>query len=159
MNNLMVNEAVSTLQRRYAYALDRREMEVWLECFATDGSYLCQTKENFDEGLSIGFMLDDCYARLQDRVKAIEEVWAGTAEEYQSRHMVSPIHIGEPADGMVEAVSNFVVFYTTNRGHSSILATGEYRDVIRVSGETAQFKSRKAILDQSVIPRYIVYPI
>lgn len=159
MDQSSINDAVAALQRRYAYALDRRNMEAWLACFADDGTYLCQTRESFDEGLPVAFMWDDKFSRLKDRVKAINEVWAGTAEDYQPRHFCFATRVGEVAGGTVEAVSNFTVFYTTNRGDSSILATGEYIDTIRLSGEGAQFTSKKAVLDQAVLPRYLVYPI
>lgn len=150
---------IDSLLCDYAHALDRKDMAGWLKCFADDGSYLCQTKENHDEGMPVGIMRDDCHGRLQDRVKAVDKVWAGTAEDYQTRHFHQQLACNELGDGMYEVTSNFVVYYTTNRGDCSILAAGQYLDVIRVHGGTATFKSRKAILDQQVTPRYLVYPV
>lgn len=159
----MVNPAdiskIEALQSGYALALDSKNMDGWLDCFADDGTYLCQTLESFSDGLPVGFMWDDRLGRLKDRVKAVTEVWAGTAEEYQPRHFGQRLSAKPGADGLVETVSNFVVFYTTNRGDSQVLATGQYLDTIRVSDDAAKFVSRKAILDQTVVPRYLVYPI
>lgn len=149
---------IDTLLSKYALALDSKDMNGWLDCFAEDGTYLCQTLESFSEGLPVGFMWDDRFGRLKDRVKAVTEVWAGTAEEYQPRHFCQRLLTETLGDGLVEVTSNFVVFYTTNRGDSRVLATGKYIDLIRV-GASAQFVSRKAILDQTVVPRYLVYPI
>jgi 3-phenylpropionate/cinnamic acid dioxygenase small subunit len=150
---------VNELQLKYAFAIDRKDMRGWLACFAEDGSYLCQTRENFQDNLPIGYMWDDRYARLQDRVKTITEVWAGTAEDYQPRHVVQGLHVEDAGDGMIDAISNFVVFYTTNRGDSQILTTGEYHDRVRIVGTQASFVAKKAILDQITVPRYLVYPI
>ena len=44
-------------------------------------------------------------------------------------------------------------------GVAEILTTGEYHDVIVAESGTFLFASRKAILDTSVLPRYIVYPV
>lgn len=150
---------VEDLLLRYVYALDSKNMRAWLECFADDGSYLCQSRENHARGLPIGYMWDDGPARLKDRVKTIDEVWAGTAEDYQPRHLVQCIRLTNGADGLLDAVSNFVVFGTTHRGDSQVLATGEYLDRVRVSDERALLVSRKAILDQITATRYLVYPI
>jgi 3-phenylpropionate/cinnamic acid dioxygenase small subunit len=150
---------VNELQLKYAFAIDRKDMSGWLACFAEDGSYLCQTRENFQDGLPVGYMWDDRYARLQDRVKTINEVWAGTAEDYQPRHLLQCLSIADAGSGLIDAVSNFVVFYTTNRGDSQILTTGEYHDRVRITGDQASFVSKKAILDQITVPRYLVYPI
>lgn len=151
--------AIHELHRIYIRALDRRDMAGWLACFEQDGAYLCQTRENHDGELPIGYMWDDRHGRLQDRVKAVKEVWAGTAEDYQSRHLTQLLECRLAADGLYEAISNFVVFYTTNRGDSRVLATGEYLDEIRITSGAARIKSRKAILDQLAVPRYLVYPI
>ena len=150
---------IDALQSAYVLALDSMDMDGWLGCFAEDGTYLCQTLESFSEGLPVGYMWDDRYGRLKDRVKTVTEVWAGPAEEYQPRHFCQRLSAKAGADGLIETVSNFVVFYTTNRGDSRVLATGKYLDSIRVGPACAQFVSRKAILDQTVVPRYLVYPL
>jgi anthranilate 1,2-dioxygenase small subunit len=154
-----VLSALGALLAEYALALDRRDMKRWLACFAHDGSYLCQSRENFERNLPIGYMWDDRYARLQDRVKTVDEVWKGTAEEYQPRHLFQTLTVTPQADGLLEAVSNFTVFATTHRGDSQLLATGEYLDRVRVSADRALFVGRRAILDQVTVPRYLVYPI
>ncbi|MBV2205686.1 MAG: nuclear transport factor 2 family protein [Pseudomonas sp.] len=154
-----VFNSIDELLQRYAKVLDRKDMRGWLACFGEDGTYLCQSWENYTEGLPVGFMLDDCHARLRDRVKAVDEVWAGTAEDYQPRHLCQRLSCEADEQGGYQVVSNFVVFYTTNRGDSQVLATGEYLDRVRVVDGVASLVSRKAILDQDVAPRYLVYPI
>jgi 3-phenylpropionate/cinnamic acid dioxygenase small subunit len=159
MDRQTVRFLIDELQMRYAHALDSKSMPRWAECFAADGSYLCQTRENHDRKLPIGYMWDDSVARIRDRVKTVDEIWRGTAEDYQSRHLVQSVQVGAGADGLYPAAGNFVVFYTTNRGDSRILATGEYIDQIRIADQCALLVSRQAILDQVTMPRYLVYPI
>jgi 3-phenylpropionate/cinnamic acid dioxygenase small subunit len=159
MDKWMVRSMVGELLARYAFAIDRKDMPGWLACFDKDGTYLCQTRENFNDGLPIGYMWDDRYARLQDRVKTVDEIWAGTAEDYQPRHLVQSLDVSGGEGGLYDVVANFVVFYTTNGGDSRILTTGEYHDTVRIAGEQALIVSKKAILDQITVPRYLVYPI
>lgn len=158
MNSRIIS-SIDELLQRYAKVLDRKDMQGWLATFCNEGSYLCQSRENHTEGLPVGFMLDDCHERLRDRVKAVEDVWAGTAEDYQTRHLCQRLSCDANEQDGYHVVSNFVVFYTTNRGDSQILATGEYIDHILVVDDVASIFSRKAILDQDVAPRYLVYPI
>ncbi|MGE0114437.1 MAG: aromatic-ring-hydroxylating dioxygenase subunit beta [Steroidobacteraceae bacterium] len=159
MDKWAVLNLVNDLQQKYIFAIDRKDMNGWLACFAEDGTYLCQTRENYDEKLPIGFMWDDRYGRLKDRVKTVNEVWAGTAEDYQSRHLIQSVDCKDAGNGLYDVVTNIVVFYTTNRGDSRVLATGEYLDRVRITGDRAQFVSKKAILDQTTVPRYLVYPV
>jgi 3-phenylpropionate/cinnamic acid dioxygenase small subunit len=104
-------------------------------------------------------MMDDCGARLQDRVTFIREIWAGTFEAYSTRHFVQRLSCAESGADMYSVKSNFMVVYTSRQGHSEILAAGLYEDEVdRASGEFT-FKSKRAILDTVTTPRYLVYPV
>jgi len=149
---------VDELQMKYLAALDRHDMKAWLACFAEEGSYVCITRENHDAGLPVALMLDDCGARLRDRVKFIDEVWSGTFEDYATRHFVQRIECTS-SDGGVKVLTNFMVSYTNRRGGSDILATGVYEDEIDLGGNGARFRLKRAIMDTVTTPRYLVYPI
>lgn len=149
---------VDALQMQYLAALDRHDMKAWLACFADEGSYVCITRENHDAGLPVALMLDDCGARLRDRVKFIDEVWSGTFEDYATRHFVQRIEC-TPSDGVVKVLTNFMVAYTNRRGGSDILVTGVYEDAIDLGGNSARFRLKRAIMDTVTTPRYLVYPI
>ncbi len=150
---------VDELQMKYFAALDRHDMNAWLECFAEEGSYTCITRENHDAGLPVAMMLDDTRARLKDRVKFINEVWSGTYEDYATRHFVQRFECTQGSGRRVSVRSNFIVSYTNRQGGSDILVTGVYEDDIDLSGSEARFKSKKAIMDTITTPRYLVYPI
>lgn len=144
---------------KYLAALDRHDLEAWLDCFAEEGSYACITRENHEAGLPVALMLDDCGARLKDRVKFVNEVWSGTFEDYTTRHFVQRFDCTKSQDGSLSVLSNFMVSYTNRRGASEILVTGVYEDAIDLGAAGARFKAKRAILDTVTTPRYLVYPI
>ncbi len=150
---------VDALQIKYLAALDRHDLNGWLECFADDGSYTCITRENHDAGLPVALMLDDSRARLKDRVKFINEVWSGTFEDYATRHFVQRLDCTQRAGDRLDVLTNFMVSYTNRQGGSDILVTGVYGDEVDLSGKEARFKTKRAILDTVTTPRYLVYPV
>lgn len=153
--------AIDALQLQYIDALDGKDMNRWLATFSNEetASYFCISKENVQRGLELGLMFDDCHARLVDRVAFITKIWAGTFQDYSTRHFVQRVAIEEIDERSVRMRSNFSVLYTPgNTGISEVLAAGVYEDVVRVEAEPRIY-TRKAILDTTVLPRYLVYPI
>jgi anthranilate 1,2-dioxygenase small subunit len=153
-------EQADQLQTAYLNALDRRDMRAWMESFSRlKGSYTCIARENEEQQLPLALMLDDCPERLLDRVKYITEVWVGTFEDYHTRHFVQRLSSRGIEGDMLSVTSNFLVAYTTVQGRSEILVTGTYEDVIVIEDGRACFKSKRAVLDTTVTPRYLVYPV
>jgi anthranilate 1,2-dioxygenase small subunit len=150
---------IDALQIRYLAALDERNMEGWLACFAEEAGYVCTTRENHDADLPVAMMLDDSRARLKDRVKFVNEVWSGTFEDYATRHFVQRVDCRPEGGGRFGVRTNFMVAYTNRRGGSEILVTGVYEDVVKIEGDDARFISKRAILDTVTTPRYLVYPV
>lgn len=152
--------ALDDLQNRYVRALGLRDMQAWAACFDDPGSYVCTVRENEDQDLGIAMMMDDSSDRIQDRVKYVTEVWKGTYEDYLCRHFVHRTLCGLAADGLIAVESNLLVAYTDMRGRSGVLATGIYHDQIALNADRiARFRSKRVILDTTVTPRYLVYPI
>ncbi|MET0988046.1 MAG: aromatic-ring-hydroxylating dioxygenase subunit beta [Steroidobacteraceae bacterium] len=155
-----VIERVDALQLEYLRALDRRDMGAWAECFGDPASYTCTTSENEEQGLPLALMLDDSRERIADRVNYVTRVWAGTFEDYRMRHFVQRLTCVEQGPSVVAVETQFLVAYTTTRGQSEVLATGIYLDTIALSTKGgAKFRSKKAVLDTAVMPRYLVYPL
>ncbi len=153
---------IDELQTRYIDALDRKDMPGWLATFTREpkSSYICTTQENLDRGLPLALMLDDCYARLQDRVTCITQIWAGTFQDYRTRHFTQRVGAVVLPDNIVRVRTNFTVIYTPqDTGSSEVLTAGVYDDIVSLAGEGAQFLSKKAVADTSVLPRYLVYPL
>jgi 3-phenylpropionate/cinnamic acid dioxygenase small subunit len=157
-NDSDVLQSVDALQNAYMYALDSKNMAGWLACFSQDGAYICNSRENVEQGLPLAIMMDDNVQRRIDRVRYINEVWAGTFEDYVTRHFVQ--RVSHAVDGeRITVHSNFMVAYTNPRGQSELLVAGAYRDEIIVQPDGARFLSKTAVLDTITTPRYLVYPI
>lgn len=150
---------VDALQADYVSALDAREMHAWLACFADDGSYELTTVENLRLDLPVGLMLDDCHARLRDRVKYVNEVWNHAVEHYQTRHLITRVRCEQAADQSLHLRTHFSVYYANAEGHSALLTMGEYHDVVIQHADGLRFRSKRAVLDGAVPPRYLIYPI
>lgn len=150
---------IEQLNRSYVRALDGKDMQGWLATFDSTGSYICISEENERRGFPIAYMLDDCYARLQDRILQVEEIQDDSIEHYQPRHFTQFIDAEALGGGRYRAETNFSVNYTpADTGRTAILATGRYIDEVLINGE-AKYIQRKAVVDTNVLPRYIAYPI
>lgn len=159
--SIAVTRALDDLEARYCQALDSGDMPAWLSTFSEDAaaSYVCISAENDKAGMRIALMLDDCRARLVDRVTIVTRVWAGTFQPYTTRHFTQRIRCDVEPDGTVRATSNFSVFMTPEGAPSSVLAVGCYVDRIRIGPERACLLERRAVYDTNVLPRYVVYPL
>lgn len=163
--------ALDELQWAYMEALDRKEMHGWLACFADapEAAYILNSRDNVERGLRIAMMLDDCRDRLIDRCTFVEQVWAGTFQDYRTRHFAQRVHVervaaeGAGQGGNTATLcmrSHFSVNFTPDdTGISALLATGVYEDVVRLADNRAQLLSRLTILDTAVLPRYLVFPL
>lgn len=150
---------VDVLLASYCAALDVRDMRGWLACFASDGQYELTTLENIALDLPVGLMLDDCPERLHDRVKYVEEVWNHAVEHYQTRHLWTRAACSTDADGTLQVRTHFAVYYTNAEGQSGLLTAGHYVDTITEESGALRLRARRAILDTTVPPRYLIYPI
>ena len=149
------------LQIRYADALDTKDMPRWADTFSTEdcASYILTTRENVNGGLPLALMLDDCRGRILDRITYITKIWAGTFQDYATRHFVQRTAVTTQGDDYAMR-SNFTVVYTPeDTGTSAVLAAGVYEDVLRMGNDGPRLLSRRAVLDTSVLPRYLVYPL
>lgn len=150
---------IEELQSRYIQALDKKDMQAWKSTFDEGGSsYICIAQENVQNNLPLALMMDDCYARIQDRVTFVTDVWVGTFEDYQTRHFTQRTACQDLGDHRYRLETNFTVIYTPEQGQTEVMVAGVYEDEVVING-VAKFVSKKAILDTNVAPRYIVYPV
>ena len=159
MLDLAISAQLDELQVRYVCALDDHDMRGWADCFAPEASYVCTTRENEEQQLPVALMMDDSRARIEDRINSVTKVWAGTFEDYSTRHVVQRLSCVQRLPQVFAIKSNFIVTYTTARGKSEVLAAGCYHDEIVLSTGTPRFQSKRAVLDSVITPRYLVYPL
>lgn len=157
-----IDTQIDQLQIRYILALDGKSMQGWLNTFSerSDSSYTCISAENVDANLPVALILDDNRGRLADRVFYVNKVWAGTFQNYRTRHFIQRLSRDTVARDHYRTLTNFSVLFTPEEaGDSRLLACGVYEDEIVAEGEGCRFLHRRAVLDTIVIPRYVVYPL
>jgi len=151
---------IEELQMRYIDALGNKDMDAWLKTFSPSGSYFCRTAESEARNLQISYIHDDCYARLQDRVKFVTRVWEGTFQDYQTRHFIQRLNNKVIENGLYEVHFNVAVAFTrSDSGATEFLIAGKYKDTIEIKNQQALFKSKSVVIDSPLLPHYIVYPL
>lgn len=148
------------LQNRYITAVDGKDMAGWAATFSQsdEATYICRSAENEVNGWPIALMLDDCRARIDDRIIFVTQVWKGTFQDYRTRHFSQRLSSEQESDKTFRVRSNFSIEYTHDPHESKTLATGVYEDVVVIDGGEARFLSKRAIYDTTVLPQYVVYP-
>lgn len=153
---------IDELQVRYIAALDARKMDGWLATFkpTRDASYICTTAESVEANLPIALILDDNYARLEDRVMYVTKIWRGTFADYRTRHFIQRTACRRLNEGVFDVETNFSVAYTPSEtGRAALFATGVYLDRVIVDESGAFFQSKKVVTDTAVVERFMVYPL
>lgn len=163
MNTVEQQEVLTkldALQNLYVAALDGKDMDGWLATFSQrdDASYICRSAENESMGLPIALMLDDCRARLKDRITFVTKIWRGTFQDYRTRHFTQRLSCDRLTEDTFRLRSNFSIEYTLDPSATAILAAGAYEDVVVLEGDEARFLSKRAVYDTTILPQYIVYP-
>jgi len=103
---------VDELQLRYIDALDRKQMPEWAALFGAEAEYVCTTAESEQAGLPLALIMDDCRGRIDDRVKFVDRVWAGTFQDYQTRHFVQRLACSRTQAGLFSVRSNVAIAFT-----------------------------------------------
>ncbi len=97
------------LQNRYIVALDGKDIRLWTATFSerADASYICRSAENESMGLPIALMMDDCRARILDRVTFITQIWKGTFQDYRTRHFTQRVSCEQESENSFRVRTNF----------------------------------------------------
>jgi len=154
--------AIDRLQASYICALDCKDMKGWVGLFSTEdrSSYTCTSAENVAANLPVALMLDDNRARLMDRVTFVDKVWAGTFQDYRTRHFIQRLRVENKGPDRFSVLTNFQVMFTPEEaGDSRPLVCGVYEDEVVLEAGEPRFLHKRAIMDTIVLPRYVVYPI
>jgi len=148
------------LQNRYIVALDNKDIRGWSATFSRrdEASYICRSAENESLGLEIALMLDDCRARILDRITFITQVWKGTFQDYRTRHFTQRVGCEQESENTFRLRTNFSIEYTFDPNPSRSLASGVYEDIVVLEDDEFRFLSKRAVYDTTVLPQYIVYP-
>ena len=148
---------VQDLNARYVHAIDEDRLEQWPEFFADDGRYRITTVENVERGLPLSLMYATSRAMMRDRINSLRN--ANVYESQRYRHAVGTPLIESGSDGIVRAVTNFLVARIMHTGETTLFATGRYEDCIKVSGAGPQFLEKTVILDSRQIDTLLAIPL
>ncbi|MDO9450128.1 MAG: aromatic-ring-hydroxylating dioxygenase subunit beta, partial [Rugosibacter sp.] len=144
--------AIDTLHTAYLSALDQGDMAAWAGTFAAgEASYFCISAENDRRSLPLALMYDDCRGRIDDRVSFVTKVWVGTYQPYRTRHFIQRLSMDTAGSNQYRATSGFMIMMTPEGGATTVLTSGEYRDLIEIEGDgdksRAVFRERRAVYD------------
>jgi anthranilate 1,2-dioxygenase small subunit len=141
----------------YAAALDRGDVEKWVDFFSDDAMYRVIARDNADSGLPLCLMLCEGIGMLKDRAYAIAHT-----EMYAPRyvqHQISMIRVLGTEGDLILAEANYLIYETLIDEPTRLLQAGKYRDKFMRSDDRLLIKERDCIFDSVIIPNCVVYPI
>ena len=146
------------LYAEYADCLDAGELERWVELFVEDCVYRITTRENHARGLPLGLVFCESRGGLRDRVMAIRKT--SVFRPRQMRHLAGAVRVLETRDdGEIHARIGFAVFETLLGEETRLFATGCALDRVVRDGDRLRFRERICVLDSSLVPGSLVYPV
>ncbi len=155
----------ANLMGLYAAALDRRDLNAWVEFFAEEASYAVASSENETAGWPLLFIDDGSRSKIEDRVRFIRDVWEGSFNDYLQRHVLSLPLLTKAQAGRMDIEQSFALYTTDldlsgeSAGRSTLLCVGRYQAEIVGGPHEPKLSKLKAILDTCTLTQSLVYPI
>ena len=153
--------AVEELQYAYVHCIDADRLEQWPDFFTDPCRYEVTTRENLDQGLTVGVIYCDSKGMLRDRVVALRE--ANIYGPHRYRHMISAVRVTGTEGNVVEAETNYAVYRTMldpiNYGSSELYSVGSYQDTIIIEQGAARFREKRVLVDTARILSLLVTPL
>jgi ketosteroid isomerase-like protein len=119
---------ISELLSRYNIAMDRNDVDGWLETWDADGIFA----SNFGEARG--------KKKLEELMNTIRSTFASG-----KRHLSSNIIVGSGGNGSVGVISYLTVIEA--RKAPSVIASGVYKDIIRKENDRWIFMHRRLEVD------------
>jgi salicylate 5-hydroxylase small subunit len=154
---LIARDELEGLYADYCAALDDGEFERWPSFFAEACSYLVTTRENVEQGWPIALLNCESRGMIVDRTIAIQKTLYYLPR--MQRRIVTGVRatgVG-PAGTLVRA--SFALFETMVGEHTKVLATGRSNDVVAHEGGALKFVKRVVVVDASLVPNSLPFPI
>ena len=136
---------VQALFDAYIRCIDDDRLEEWPDFFTESCIYGIWPRENFDAGLPIPLLLCTNRRMLGDRVLSHRE--ANIFAPHVYRHFTGGLVVTREADGVLRALSNYLVVQTLQEGETAIYQAGRCFDrIVEVSGALL-FAERRVVYD------------
>ena len=153
--------AVEELQYAYVHCIDADRLEQWPDFFTDPCRYEVTTRENLDQGLSVGIIYCDSKDMLRDRVVALRE--ANIYGPHRYRHMISAVRVTGTEGNVVQAETDYAVYRTMldpiNYGSSELYSVGSYQDTLIIEQGVARFREKKVLVDTARVLSLLVTPL
>jgi anthranilate 1,2-dioxygenase small subunit len=152
-----VRRQIAALHTRYVRVIDEDRIEEWPNLFTETCLYRIITRENFEQGLTLGIM--ECRSRgmLQDRVTGYRKINVYEPQRYS--HQISALEIERIDASSVKCRSNYLVVRTITDGTMTLFSTGMYLDTIVLGEAGARFKERIVVQDSRRVETLVVIPL
>ena len=148
---------VQALYTECATALDERAFERFLACFASECAYFIHAKENVDRGWPIALVSCPSRGLLVDRIAAIRQ--SSFVIPRVQRRLVSSVRVASAHELPLRSQASFAVFETFEGEATTFFVAGRFEDTIcRERGEL-KLTARKCILDSSIVPNSLPFPL
>jgi len=148
---------VQALYTECAAALHEGEFERWLGYFASECSYSIHTKENIDRGWPIALMSCINRGMLIDRVAAVLKSSFIIARV--QRRILSGVRLQKGPEFPLRTQASFAVFETFTGEPSTLFVAGRFDDVVCREDGVLKFAQRRCVLDSSIVPNSLPYPL
>lgn len=147
---------VEDLLSRYERAIDDDDLESWPGFFTDDCEYGIYPRENEEAGLPMPLMLCRGKKMLQDRVLAHRE--ANIFAPHVYRHFHGGLVV-EETDGVITAVTSYVIVRTLQDGESHIYQAGRAADRIVERDGRLLYARRRITYDTLRVQTLLVTPV
>lgn len=149
---------LENLIHEWARSIDEDRVEAITELMLPDGRYTVRSRFNHARGLPAAIIDAHSAAQLRDRILSMR--LANVYEPHHYRHLVSGVQIVGDQNGALAVRSNFQIVRTMELdGQATLFCTGQYQDLIDVTGAEPRFRQRLCIYDSRVIETLMVIPI
>lgn len=140
----------------YAQLLDNKKLNEWTGLFDEDCKYVVTTKQ--EHNLKRQLHVINCSNKnmLRDRISGIEK--AVFYREREQRRLVGSPNITVEKDE-ISGQAPFALYESYGGNSSKIIATGEYRVLIRVDSNRLVIAELICVVDSPIFPDSLIYPI
>ncbi|GEM_PF-3569032 len=156
MHRSMEKEAILDLLHRYAWLIDEKKFDEWLDLFTDDATYVVTTQENARAGFEFGPIMER-KDTLRERIGEYEKLW--WVDPVVTSHLISNPLI-EVVDSTRAEVKCYITLYRTEedqvtelQGCAKCWLTLEKRD------GAWKIRSFKAVFDAAIVPGVLDVPV
>jgi salicylate 5-hydroxylase small subunit len=153
----ITQQEVEALYAECTAALDDGEFEKWPSFFAEGCSYRVTSKENVERGWPMALMSCDTRGMLVDRVMAVRESMLIIPRVQRRIH--SGVRITRVEGPIAHCRASFAVFETFAGEQTTVFVTGQFVDEVVREGDALRFLKRRCILDTTLVPNSLPFPL